>query len=76
MGTVGTDVGRRIVEQHGGRTGAELAVSVLAQSDPVMAGRLLGMTIVKAYDGKTGGALAEAMAGGATSCASKTTEAC
>jgi len=66
----GADVGRRIVEQHDGRTGAELAVSILARSDPALAGRLLGMTIVNAHGGKTGQALAEAM-----TCASKTTEA-
>ena len=65
----GADVGRRIVKQHGGRTGVELAVSILARSDPALAGCLLGLSIVEAHNGKTGQALAEAMA-----CASKTTE--
>ena len=65
----GADVGRRIVEQHGGRTGVDLAASILARSDAALAGRLLGLSIVKAHGGKTGQALAEAM-----TCASKTTE--
>jgi len=49
------------VERHDGRTGAELAASLLAKSEPEMAGRLLGMAIVEEHGGKTGEELAAAM---------------
>jgi len=57
----GQELGRRIVERHDGRTGAELAASLLAKSEPEMAGRLLGMAIVEEHGGKTGEELAAAM---------------
>jgi len=64
----GQELGRRIVERHDGRMGAELAsmlaelASMLAKSEPEMAGRPLGMAIVEERGGKTGEELAAAMA--------------
>lgn len=55
------DVGRRIVESHGGKTGEALAVSILARVDPALAGRYVGQRIVDEHGGRTGDALAEEM---------------
>lgn len=55
--TEGRRLGRRLVDAHGGRTGVELAMAMLAQ----LAGRAVGAAIVEAHGGKTGAALASAM---------------
>lgn len=57
----GTELGRRIVESHGGKTGEALAVSILARTDPALAGRHVGQGIVDGHGGRTGQALAEEM---------------
>jgi len=55
------DIGRRIVESHGGKTGESLTVSILMETDPALAGSYVGWGIVAKFGGKTGQALVEEM---------------
>ncbi len=53
--------GRRIVAEHGGKTGEALVVSVLTRTDPALAGQYVGQRIVDKHGGRTGKALVEEM---------------
>ena len=61
-GKQGLDLGHRIVEEHGGKTGADLAVALVARCDQALAGRLAGSQIVSAYGGRRGAGLVLEMA--------------
>jgi len=61
MNTKAAELGRRMVESHGGKTGEALAVSILAGIDPALAGRYVGQRIVAEHGGRIGQALVEEM---------------
>ena len=57
----GLEMGHMIVEDHGGKTGGQLAAALVAAHAPTLAGRLTGIQIVAAHGGRTGPELVEAM---------------